>query len=167
MINNNNNDKYSVDINGNVLSTDIKIIDCNGNNVKKFNNVFVLFGAVAKAENNKIKIQLTLNPCDYVRGLIFKEDISKTSAIFDNCDNCDGRNISLKSFAILNRDGNLQMNSIKVYISKDNNRPVSIYSGNTEIVSVKKDNGAIIKLNNTSIEINNVLSIFRYSTPKV
>ncbi|BFI76539.1 hypothetical protein [Sulfurisphaera ohwakuensis] len=140
-------------------------IDNDENIIKKFNNVFVLFGVVASNNNGKIKIQLTLNPCDYVRGFVFEVgDLTQLNNIFDNCVWLE---ISKKSFAIINRKDNIDnFYKISICITKDNNS-ISIYAGNTEIKNVDKQ---YIQVENNAQPVNikqDEWKIFKYSTPKL
>ncbi|QXJ31908.1 hypothetical protein [Saccharolobus shibatae] len=140
-------------------------IDNNANIIKKFNNIFVLFGVVASINNSKIKMQLTLNPCDYVRGFVFKiSDLSQLNNIFDNCVLLE---ISKKSFAIINRKDDID-NSDKVSgcITQENNT-ISIYTGNAEIKSVDKQY-IQVKNNTQPVDIKqDEWKVFKYLTPKL
>lgn len=130
--------------------------------VRKFNNVFVLFGVVASNNNGKIKMQITLNPCDYVRGLVFEIDANllqqgkQISQIFDNCDRFE---ISKGSFAILNRNNDIgNSDKILICIARDT------YTGYTELVNINEDDIKVFK-DNQRLNIKDV-KIFKHSTPR-
>jgi len=165
---NNNNDINSIKINSQELQlVDSKkeelYYDNRNNEIKKINNVFVLFGTIATSHNYKIKIELTLNPCDYIRGFIFSvntSDLSKLANIFENYTEL---NVSNKSFAILNRENKLNIPStITIYVAKCD-ATVCINTNETEIKNV---NSGVIKIKGNDVS-QDLLRIFRYSTQKV
>ncbi|AAK41924.1 Hypothetical protein SSO1725 [Saccharolobus solfataricus P2] len=133
-------------------------VDVSNNQVRKFNNVFVLFGVIATKDSNKIKMQLTLNPCDFVRGFVFpSQDPSQLNNIFASNNKVS---VSEKAFAILNRKKEGAVSStINVYITQNT------YTGNTKIEKIQQN--TIIIEKNTGIVFkipNDMLNIFRYST---
>ncbi|BCU68779.1 hypothetical protein [Stygiolobus caldivivus] len=132
------------------------------NKVTGFNNVFVLFGVVASVSNKKIKLELTLNPCDYVRGFVFHvKNSNQLNNIFDGCNELE---VSENAFAVLNREDKMNTSTISVCLAQDNNK-VSVYTGQTKIEEIQSTTKPI-KFNN-DIKDNigpNDWKIFKYST---
>ncbi|WP_225969532.1 hypothetical protein [Saccharolobus islandicus] len=143
-------------------------VNINHGRVTGFNNVFVLFGAIACLSNNKIKIKLTLNPCDYIRGFVIPLDdnsLSNLRNIFDINNNSSCVSINPKSFAILNKRGNINMTEVSVCLEHANN-VVAVHNGDTRLENIENVQSIIIRVNDNPITItdNNILRIFRYST---
>lgn len=177
--------KYNININEGCKITGIKIdngsgsleitgtlstISCN-KGVKKINNVFVLFGVAAKVENNnnKISLKATLDPCDYVRGIIVKETNNLEELFCTDGNHRLTVEMPASTFAILNKDQiNENPKTIITYLCLDEQ------DGKYKISVIEKDKKGIVRLNkdNITITINgsgqkpndDVINIFRYTT---